>query len=387
MTLSSYNKKVIIIENDLAHAKQLSLNLNERGFETLVCSDTKELYGKLIKDNFGTVLVGMKLKDGNAIDCIHKIIKLSPNSFIVVISGIASIKNAVSAMKSGANDYIEKPVDINVLCRSIENSRTPIKKIIACTKDKINSSNDNFVFRSKSMVDVIEKIKRCASSTASVFLTGESGVGKEVIASLLHNNSNRSSKNMVSVNCAAIPETLVESELFGHAKGSFTGASQDKLGKFECANNGTILLDEVTEMPHTLQAKLLRAIQEKEFSRLGCNKVVPVDVRIIATSNRNLDKAVNEGNLREDLFYRLSVITINIPPLRDRHEDILPLANMFVEKFCKLYGKSKLSISEVSLKKMQEYSWPGNVRELSNAMERSVIMEEKDDLGNLNILI
>lgn len=284
----------------------------------------------------------------------------------VVACGIGTdAKAAVTAIQAGAKEYIPLPPDA---------------ELIAAVLQAVADESSQVVFRDPAMKSVIELADQVAKSDASILITGESGVGKEVIASYLHRHSSRHDKPFISINCAAIPENLLESELFGHEKGAFTGAIARRLGKFEEANGGTLLLDEVSEMDVRLQAKLLRAIQERTFDRVGGNKPVKVDIRIIATSNRDLHKAVDEGHFREDLLYRLNVVNLKVPPLRERKEDILALTEHFVEKYSEANGLEAKPISPAATAALGRHTWQGNVRELENTMHRAILLSTGDEI-------
>lgn len=278
----------------------------------------------------------------------------------VVACGVeADSRKAVEAIKAGAKEYIPLPPD---------------EELIAAVLEAITEESHALVYKSPQMQQVVDMATKIAPSDASVLITGESGTGKEVMARHIHRKSKRAQGNFISVNCAAIPENLLESELFGHEKGAFTGAVSRRIGKFEEANNGTLLLDEISEMDARLQAKLLRAIQEKEIDRVGSTKPVKIDIRILATSNRDLQKEVAKGTFREDLFFRLNVISLHMPPLRDRVEEVEPLAEMFIQKYSKANGMPPRALSEGALDKLKAHSWPGNVRELENICHRAVLM-------------
>ncbi len=292
----------------------------------------------------------------------------------VVACGIESDKEkAVKAIKAGAKEYVPLP---------------PEEDLMAAIFEAISGADkSDVIFKSSSFSDVIKMAKQVAPSEASVLITGESGTGKEVMARFIHNNSKRKNKEFISVNCAAIPENLLESELFGHEKGAFTGAVERRIGKFEEANSGTLLLDEISEMDLRLQAKLLRAIQEREITRVGGNSVVKLDIRIIATTNRDLVSEVKSGKFREDLYYRLNVINLNLPSLRDRVDDIQPLVEYFAIKYAALNGITLKNISAEAMKKMKEYSWPGNVRELENAVHRALLLAIQEEILPEDLLI
>lgn len=282
------------------------------------------------------------------------------------------IDEATQAIKLGAKDFLRLP---------------PKAEKIALILEALAKPNGDVVFTSTSMQKVMQIAKQVAPSTANILITGESGTGKEVLAKFIHQNSKRYSKELVSVNCAAIPENLIESELFGHEKGSFTGANHQRVGKFEEASGGTLLLDEISEMDFKLQAKLLRAIQEKEIDRIGGNRPVKVDLRIISTSNRNLKEEVKKNTFRQDLLFRINVMHIELPPLRARIEDIIPLAESFINKYSRLNGINKKPISPNAQKKLLGYSWPGNIRELENTMHRSVLLADADSIEEKDLML
>lgn len=291
----------------------------------------------------------------------------------VIACGIDSdSKAAVKAIKSGAKEYIPLPPD---------------EELIAAVFEAISEETHSVIHGSGAMTQVLQIADQIAQSDASVLITGESGTGKEVIARYIHKRSGRATKPFITLNCAAIPENLLESELFGHEKGSFTGAISRRLGKFEEANNGTLLLDEISEMDISLQAKLLRAIQEREVVRIGSNKPIKVNIRILATSNRDLEAEVRKGSFREDLYFRLNVINVQIPKLADRTEDILPLSEYFIEKYSKANGMPPRQLNDSGLAKLTSYSWPGNVRELENICHRAVLMARGDAIDESAILL
>jgi len=296
---------------------------------------------------------------------------------VAVVAQIATVDGAVEAMRLGAFDYLAQPlspIQIQQLFERAERQIALQKETPFHGKGKM----EEIMAESSIMKQLLTDIIKVARSTASVFICGESGTGKEVIAQAIHNHSMRATRPFIKVNCAAVPETLIESEFFGHEKGSFTGAIDRRIGRFELANHGTLLLDEVTEIPLAMQAKLLRVIQEQEFERVGGSKAVKVDVRLIATSNRKMKEAISQKIFREDLYYRLNVVPIELPPLRDRKEDILSLADYFLERFCEENHKRVKKLSTRAKEKLLKYSWPGNIRELANIIERTVVM----DLGD-----
>lgn len=384
MTIES----ILIIDDDLI-IRRFLIDLLQKEYN-IISVENGIKAKKLIKNNkFDLIITDMSLPDLSGIDIIKFSKEKLTNTPIIVITGQGSIYNAVEAMRLGAFNYILKPFStdtiLSLIKKAEEFSNLSPENIFL----KTPYANKNFEFplisESSSMKKVIQMAKHVAKSSANVFIHGESGSGKEVVSKFLHTQSPRANNPYIRVNCAAIPDTLIESEFFGHEKGAFTGAICKKPGRFELANNGTLLLDEVTEIPLTLQPKLLRVIQEKEFERLGGTKTLSVDVRIIATSNRNLKEAIEEKIFRQDLYYRLNVIPLKIPPLRDRKEDIIPLSQFFLKKFCKQNNKKEKIFTESAKNLLKNYIWPGNVRELANIIERTIVLDlgpviEKDHL-------
>ncbi len=381
-------KSILIIDDDPLIRGFLTDLLQKQYTTTSVENGIKAK--KLITNNhFDLIITDMSLPDLSGIDIIKFSQTKLINTPIIVITGQGSISNAVEAMRLGAFNYILKPFSIDTLLTLIKKAEEFSNLHLENTFFKKTYLNKDIEFplitESISMKKIIQMAKHIAKSSANVFIHGESGSGKEVISKLIHTQSLRANNPYIRVNCAAIPDTLIESEFFGHEKGAFTGAVCKKPGRFELANNGTLLLDEVTEIPLTLQPKLLRVIQEKEFERLGGTKTLSVDVRIIATSNRNLKQAIEEKTFRQDLYYRLNVIPLKIPSLRERKEDIIPLAYYFLKKFCKQNRKKDKVFTESAKKLLKNYSWPGNVRELANIIERTIVLDlgpviEKDHL-------
>lgn len=310
-------------------------------------------------------------------DVLKTVRQLQQTSLVILLTSIPNVTSAVEAMRLGAFDYLIQPIDINTLegvLDRIESELLAKKEVVFQARGKL----ERIMTESALMKQVLADIAKIAKSSASVFISGESGTGKEVIAHAIHFHSYRASHPFIKVNCAAIPESLIESEFFGHEKGSFTGATDRRLGRFELANKGTLLLDEISEIPLSVQAKLLRAVQEQEFERVGGSKPIQVDVRLISTSNRNMKNTVEEKLFREDLYYRLNVMPIQLPALRDRQEDIVPLAEHFLHSFCLENHKKQKTLSSEAKKRLLDYHWPGNIRELANVLERTVVMDLDD---------
>lgn len=374
-------EKILIVDDEMIVRNFLAETLRRKNLDVTTAENGQKAISILKDQSFDLVITDMKMPDITGIDVLRKVKELSPSTIVVVITAFGSIENAVEAMRLGAFNYLIKPFSPDTIEAIIEKAREHLSLVEEnhYLRQQVSGgsgeSGGAVIGESPIMKKVLENVKMIAQSNASVFITGESGTGKEVIASAIHNSSPRANRPFIKVNCAAIPETLIESEFFGHEKGAFTGANAKRLGRFELANGGTLLLDEVTEIPPLLQAKLLRVIQEQEFERVGGTKPVKVDVRLISTSNRDIKEAIANKVLREDLYYRLNVVPIHLPPLRERREDILPLATYFLEKMCKENHKSGKQFDDAAKQKLQAYAWPGNVRELANIIERAVVMD------------
>ena len=373
-------ESILIVDDEPLICEYLTQALKRKKFKVQSATSFQECVKLLENEHFDLFLIDMKLGKMNGLELLEKIKFASPNSLSIVMTGYASIENAIDAMRLGAFHYLVKPFAPEALMAFIDKASEhfSLKRENSFWRDK---GKTPFLASSPSMSRLQSELKRIAITNASVFITGESGTGKEVVANAIHQHSLRENKPFIRINCAAVPETLIESEFFGHERGAFTGALARRLGRFELANGGTLLLDEVTEIPLHLQAKLLRVLQEQEFERVGGNTSVKVDVRIISTSNRHLEEAIRQKVLREDLFWRLNVIPIHIPPLRERKEDILPLASYFLTLFCSDYHKPIKTLSAEVQKKLLTHPWHGNVRELKNLMERVVVLSDDQTLN------
>lgn len=380
-------QKILIVDDEKIVRDFLGETLRRKNYDvTLAENGHKALLA--LKDNlFDLVITDMKMPDYTGIDILKKIKELSPSTIVIIITAFGSVENAVEAMKLGAFNYLIKPFSPDTIEAMIEKAKEHV--FLLDENDYLRQQlqtgpgrvSTKVVAESPLMKKILSDIVQIAHSNANVMITGDSGTGKEVIAHAIHYQSERANRPFIKVNCAAVPETLIESEFFGHEKGSFTGASSTHRGRFELANGGSLLLDEITEVPLALQAKLLRAIQEQEFERIGGSKPIRVDVRIIATSNRDMKEAIASKKIREDLFYRLNVMPIHLPPLRERKEDILPLAEYFIEKLCQENHKNRKKLTAEAKKIMQDYDWPGNVRELANILERAVVLSATDKIA------
>ncbi len=368
--------KILIVDDDLNILKLLCMRLETEGYIVDATPEFEEALKKIEREDFSLALVDLKLKQRTGIELMEAIHNINPEMPIIILTAYGTIKSAVEAMKKGAYTYLTKPFDFQELSLQIKNAiekaklSREVKRLREIVKGKYEFTN--IVGKSEAMKRLLDLVSRAAQIDSNVYLQGESGTGKGLIAKALHLASKRKDGPFVAINCAAIPETLLESELFGFEKGAFTGAIYSKKGLFVQANNGTLFLDEISEIPLSMQAKLLQALEEKKFYPLGGELPVEVDVRIIAASNKDLKEEVKKGNFRDDLFYRIHVIPIKIPPLRERKEDIPLLANFFLKKNCDKMNKNIKGFSAKALKKMMMYSWPGNVRELENAVECAV---------------
>jgi two-component system, NtrC family, response regulator AtoC len=369
--------RVLIVGDDMAMAKYLAAHLARRNFEVTVASTDQEAVRIFRGLDPMLVLLDTSLSAAEAL-ILERLKQIKPTVAIVVLSANRDPESIFRASKLGADDYINKPVDpkeLDVRITKVLDNQRLYAEVTQLREQVRRQSDFTMLFGSSpKMMEVKMTIEKVADTTATVLIRGESGTGKEVVARMIYAESSRCDKPFVKVNCAAIPHELLESELFGYEPGAFTGATRQKLGKFEQANSGTIFLDEVSEMHPALQAKLLHVLQDHEFSRLGGKRDIQVDVRVLAATNKPLERAVEEGVFREDLFYRLNVVTIHIPPLRERREEIPVFLEYFLEKYSQHYGKRPLMFSDYAVGRMMEYAWPGNIRELENLVKRYVIV-------------
>lgn len=369
---------LLVIDDESAIRKTLREILSFEGYNVLEAADGEQGYKTLTENKVDLVLCDIKMPKCDGIEFLNKAMETAPDVPVIMISGHGTIETAVEAVKKGAFDFISKPPDLNRLLITIRNA---LDKGNLVTETKVLrkkiSGVQEMVGDSEQMVRIKQTIDKVAPTEARVLITGENGVGKELVARWLHEKSGRNSYPLVEVNCAAIPTELIESELFGHEKGSFTSAVKQRIGKFEQANGGTLFLDEIGDMSLSAQAKVLRALQEGKITRVGADKDINVDVRIIAATNKDLLKEVEAKNFRLDLYHRLSVILIHVPSLNDRREDIPKLIDQFLKSICKDYGIAVKSIDNAAIKSLQQYNWTGNIRELRNVVERLVILGGK----------
>lgn len=379
-------EKILVADDEPLMRRFIVEALQRKGKEVVSVANGEEAIAKIQEESFDLVITDLKMPRKDGLDVLKAAKALFPQMPVLIATAFASVETAVEAMSLGAFYYLIKPFSPESLYATIEKADEHTRLIKENTYLREKSGvgiNPALIAKSPAMQKIVQDLEKIAKSQASILITGESGTGKEVIAGAIHALSTRSSEPFIKVNCAAIPDTLIESEFFGHEKGAFTGALTRKTGRFELADKGTLLLDEVTEIPLALQAKLLRVIQEQEFERVGGTRPLRVNVRIVATSNRTMKEAIEKKIFREDLYYRLNVVPIEIPPLRGRPEDILPLAQFFLKLFCKENHKPERTLSPKETTALMTHSWPGNVRELSNTVERAVVLDLPLDEGLL----
>jgi len=372
------SEQILVVDDEPLMRDFLYEAFRRKGYRVNVAPDGLEALQMLEKANYDMVLTDVKMPRLSGLEVLEKVKEMSPETKVVMITAYGTIENAVESMKLGAFDYITKPFSVDeielVVKRAIDYQKLVDENRRLRSELGERYSFSNIVGKSRKMQSIFSLVKTVARSRSTVLISGESGTGKELIARAIHYNSPRKNRPFVKVNCAAVPSELMESELFGHEKGAFTGAIKRRTGRFEQADGGTLLLDEISEMTPALQAKLLRVLQEREFERVGGTETIHVDVRIISTTNRDLKQEIEKGRFREDLFYRLNVIPIELPPLRLRKEDIPLLCEHFLRKYSRENGVAIEQISSEALKLLMNYDWPGNVRELENCIERAVVV-------------
>jgi len=369
--------RILVVDDDQGMREFLEIVLSREGLQVTTAADGKEAFSLCRKNDFDLAITDLKMPKIDGIALLKKIKELSPGMPVIVITGYASGETAISAMQEGAYDYLEKNFDVDDLVATVRDAlkarEEKSEAVIEPIKD--DAYFDDMIGTSRQMRKIFERIRKVSQSTANVLILGESGTGKELVAQAIHNHSARQNTPFIVINCGGIPETLLESEFFGYMKGSFSGAYMNKPGLFEMAHTGTVFLDEVGELSPFLQVKLLRVVQNKKFRRIGGTEDITVDVRIIAATNQNLEKKVHDGEFREDLFYRLNVVPVRLPPLRERKEDIPLLVDHFIEKYSTGQEKARKKISSYALSLLMEYPFPGNIRELENIIERSMALE------------
>ncbi len=380
--------KILVVDDEPNLTEILEIAFREDGMDVLTSGSGREALGLLRTEEIDVVISDIRMPDLSGVELLREAKQIAPDTVFIMITAFASTETAIEALQHGAYDYVTKPFKMDdlraIVERGLEN-RDTLKPKPAATADEIEARQGqrlfkalhriHFVGKSPNMIEVYRTIGTVAIGDSTILVTGESGTGKEMVARAVHEASNRKEKPFVSINCSAFPETLLESELFGYMKGAFTGAASNKKGLFEAAGGGSIFLDEIGDMTSAMQVKLLRVLQERRFRPLGGNEEIPVDVRVIAATNQNLDERIKAGLFREDLYYRIAVINIHLPALRERKEDIRPLAFHFLRHYAEKAGKSVVSISPEALRVLESCDWPGNVRQLENTIERAVALE------------
>jgi DNA-binding NtrC family response regulator len=384
--------QILLVDDESSMRLTLTALLKRMGHTLMQAATGAAALEKIEKNHFDVVITDLKLDEISGLDVLKAAKLNNPQTEVIVLTGYSSVESAVAAMKSGAIDYLTKPVDTEELMLAVERAkeRQKLKSEVARLREEVEVKgrfdSGSIVSNSAAMHEILQMVERVAPTDATVLIQGESGTGKELIARAIHQNSPRKDEAFVPINCGALPENLLESELFGHVKGAFTGAHQNKKGLFEEADGGTLFLDEIGEMTAPTQVKLLRVLQDGEVRRVGGNTGVKTDVRVIAATNQNLHNNIRDGGFREDLYYRLQVIVLNLPPLRERREEIMPIAGHYLKIYAQKFRKPIDGFSKAAEAALCEYSWPGNIRELINAVERSVILcrgdqVQPDDLG------
>lgn len=374
------SEKILIVEDELNLRKLLSIFLTQQQYQVIAVDNAEEAIELLAQQPIDLILMDNRLPQMTGLEALKIIKEIHPEMFIILMTAYAGVDTAVEALKLGAIDYIVKPFDLNelkaLIKRTLELSKAKKQGIDLSQKIQLSNSDNqgHILTNSPNMMELCRNIAKISQTKTTVLITGESGTGKELVAKTIHYYSTRSTGPFIKVNCGALPETLLESTLFGHEKGSFTGAYQRQIGLFERAHRGTLFLDEVAEMSTNLQVKLLRVIQEREFEPLGGSRLIKTDFRLIAATNRSLQDMISTGEFREDLFYRLNVMELSLPPLRNRKNDVMLLARYFANQFCHENNKELLDFSISAVEVLNQYAWPGNVRELSNAIEHAVVM-------------
>ena len=373
----SEKKRILVVDDEQNIRRILQAALDKAGYHTEIAESGEAAIAALERNRFECVLTDVTMPGMDGYELQTTVHARWPDLPVVIMTAYGTIPQAVTAIRNGAFEYIPKPFDLDnvkkVIKAALKEKQTPVSR----KKGVSNKSSKPFIVESPAMLEVIEMVKQVADSRATILITGESGTGKEVVARMIHDFSPRVGEPYVAISCAALPETLLESELFGYVKGAFTGADTDKVGRFERADKGTLLLDEIGDIPVPTQVKLLRVLQEREIERLGATRPTSIDVRMITATNADLQDAVDEGTFRLDLLYRLKVVEIHLPPLRQRLEDVEPLVAHFLAKYASENGRKLCRATEEALNVMRLYGWPGNVRELENVIERAVVLSSK----------
>ena len=375
-------RKILIVDDDPAHCRMLEAVLGSEKYETRCAPDGQSAVEAVAKRFYDLILMDIRMNRVGGMEALRKIKEISPDIPIVMMTAYASIDTAVKAMKSGAYDYLTKPLDIDELKILVDKAlrHNQLERENMYLREQLGNRFDfsNIIGRSRAMKELLETVALVAPSEATVLILGESGTGKELIANAIHQNSPRRGHPLIRVNCAALPETLLESELFGHERGAFTGAVSRRQGRFQLADKGSIFLDEIAEMSPVIQAKILRVLQEREFQPIGSTETVKVDTRIITATNKDLQEEVGANRFREDLYYRINVVNLTVPPLRDRRDDIPLLLDFFLKHYAEKNNRHLKGFTPKATDLLMRYDWPGNIRELENVVERGVIMVRGD---------
>ena len=389
--MKSEKASILIVEDEPKMRRLLELQLAEEGFQARIAADAETGLRMLGKEPFDVVVTDLKLPGMSGLEFLQAVKRVNADLPVVIMTAFGTVESAVDAMKAGASDYVLKPFSLAELVLVIrkELASHQLRQENRDLREALGRRYEykNIIAKSDAMQAVLALVERVAPTNSTVLIGGESGVGKDLVARAIHEHSQRASGPFVKINSTAIPETLLESELFGYEKGAFSGATTSKPGKFEVVNNGTLFLDEIGDVPAAIQVKLLRVLQDREFERLGGTRTLKVDVRLVAATNRDLRAALEEGTFREDLYYRLNVVAIDIPPLREHREDIPALAQFFLEKFARESGKPAHNITPAALKMLMDFHWPGNVRELQNVIERAITLSASSTLDVADIHI
>ena len=385
--MQKHELKVLIVDDEVELRKSVAAILNHSlpqfSFQIQEAENGLHALQQVEQEQFDLVLMDVRMPEMDGLEALERIKTLNPRTFVVIMTAHANLQDAVAAIKAGAYDYVEKPVQAEKLSQIIQKAletQTIVSNLTLSLPIHADDVDSDIVGSSHKMKEIFHLINRLSHVDTTVLIRGESGTGKELVARAIHLNSPRKNGDFVAINCAAIPDELLESELFGHEKGAFTGAEERKIGKFQVANKGTLFLDEIAELKPDTQAKLLRVLQEKKFLPVGGHREVTTNARIVASTHRNLEKMIEDGEFREDLFYRLNIMPIFLPSLKDRRDDIEDLANHFIVKFNRELERNITGVSATALKALKNYNWPGNIRELENIMQRAMIMENSDQI-------
>ena len=377
---------ILIVEDDLNLGQVLFQELKAHNHDLELVADAEAAVARINKRIYDLILTDIKLPGQDGLELLKTVKAQSPTTIVIVMTGYASIDTAVTALKNGAQDFVQKPFGLTEIVQKIDDALAV--KRMKNEIDYLRHAQEGVIYRtgdiigqSKALQSVLKTVEKVAGVDTTVLITGETGVGKGLVAGAIHHNSPRGANNFVQVNCAALPQNILESELFGHEKGAFTGAHKLRTGRIEQANMGTIFLDEIGDMDLAIQAKVLRVLEDREFERLGGERTIKVDVRVIAATNRDLKQMVKEGSFREDLYYRINVINIEVPPVRQRKDDVEALARYFLRRYAAEFNKPRLEIGPAALALLKSYDWPGNVREIRNCMERAVLLADGPIIG------